>query len=559
MKKTGILGLLLAFAMLAVTACSPALSASPLPAQATPAQQSATAAPTGENVQGEQTEGLAFPLTQEKVELTFFAIGTPGIEDMNTNWQTQMYEEMTNVHINWDWAVGAEAGEKLNLSLASGSYPDVYWNSSLNTTQQAHYGNLGVFLPLNDLIYENTYYLKEILDDRADILQAITDPQGNIYSLFRTSGQSHADSSQKMWVYKPWLEKLGMAMPTTTQEYYDMLVAFRDNDMNGNGDPDDEYPLIGSTGGSQTDISGFLMNPFILNDGGKRLNLENGKLIPAYIQEQWREGLRYINRLYSENLIARESFVQDVNQLISLTTGPDNIVVGSVPAFYPGSFVNTSVLPSVYTDYGTIPPLKNGADAKAVTPRFYSDIAIGTFVITSACKEPALAMKWVDYWYSEDGTILTTWGREGVEFEWVDVKNIMGTSPSYQPLLTYDKPQNFFWRGLGPRYFTSELRNSEVYDKAQLGTAIYEASLPYESCWPQELLPQFQWPTAEQSTQLANMETVIGSYVDESTAAFIIGSKSIDSDWESYINELNNMGLEDYVALNQEILDATLR
>lgn len=504
------------------------------------------------------SEGLVFPLVETKAELTFFAGGSTMVEDLNTNWQTQYYEEMSNVHITWEMVVGAEAGEKLNLSLASGDYPDVYWNTGLNTTQQAHYGSLGAFLPLNDLIDESTHYLKQILADRPDILQAITDPNGNIYSLFRTSGISHTDTQQKMWVYKPWLDQLGMDIPTTTEEYYDMLVAFRDHDMNGNGDPEDEYPLVGSTNGWMTDVSGFLMNPFILNDGNDRLNLVNGKLEPAYVQEGWREGLRYLNRLYQEGLIAKESFVQDGNQLISLTTGSDNIVIGSVPAAYAGAFLNLGAVPNALSDYVVIPPLKSGADSRAVTPRYYGDIAIGAYVITSACEDPALAMKWVDYWYSEEGTLLTTWGREGIEYEWVDVKNIMGTTPAMKPLITYDQPQNFFWKGMGPRYFTTIHRNVEIYQAGMLATALYEASLPYQECWPEEVIPQFLWATAEQSAELANLKTVINSFVSESTAAFIIGSKNLDSDWDSYVNELNNMGLEAYVALNQTILDAVL-
>lgn len=493
-----------------------------------------------------------FPLSEEPIELTFFAVGSVMVEDFNTNLETVEYEKKTNVHINWE-VVNSDVTSKLNLSLASGKYPDAYWNVNFNATQQLNYGEQGIFLRLNELIDKESYYVKQILEDRPDIREAITSPEGDIYSLFRTSGASHVENAQKMWVYKPWLDQLGMDIPSTTEEYYNMLVAFRDHDMNGNGDSSDEYPLIGSKDGSYADVSGFLMNPFILNDGGRRINIVDGKLQAAYVQPEWREGLRYLNRLYEEGLLAKESFVQDKSQLQSLTADSDHIVIGSTPAMYPGIFVSEAAVPDLYSDYVVIPPLRT-ENSEPVTPRYYSDITVGSFVITKDCKYPEIAMRWVDGFYSEEQTLLSTWGREGVEYEWVDETNIMGTKPSAKMLVTYTEPQNIFYKGLGPRYFTTEHRNSEVYEAGTLGTAMYEASLLYEPYFPEESMPQIIWPDASQTEQLANYETLITDYVKESTAAFIIGERSIEEDWDSYVNELETMGLEQYIKLYSDIL-----
>ena len=43
--------------------------------------------------------------------------------------------------------------------------------------------------------------------------------------------------------------------------------------------------------------------------------------------------------------------------------------------------------------------------------------------------------------------------------------------------------------------------------------------------------------------------------MDESTAAFVTGNKSIDNDWDAYITELENLGLSDYLAIYQRYYD----
>ena len=69
---------------------------------------------------------ISFPLSEETVELTVWTEQLPTVEDFNTNYTTQWYEKLTNVHINWIAVPTAERKTKLNISLAGNSYPDIY-------------------------------------------------------------------------------------------------------------------------------------------------------------------------------------------------------------------------------------------------------------------------------------------------------------------------------------------------------------------------------------------------------------------------------------------------
>ncbi len=71
-----------------------------------------------------------------------------------------------------------------------------------------------------------------------------TYPDGNIYSMPGGKMHSRMHVTQGIqYINTQWLDNLGLEMPTTMEEFYDVLCAFRDEDANGNGDPNDEIPF----------------------------------------------------------------------------------------------------------------------------------------------------------------------------------------------------------------------------------------------------------------------------------------------------------------------------
>ena len=88
------------------------------------------------------------------------------------------------------------------------------------------------------------------------------------------------------------VDNLGLNMPTTTEEFYEVMKAFKEKDANGNGDPNDEIPLSTVTSGAGTQLDGFLMNPFQLTSETNKLYVDNGKVTFAPAQEGYKEGLK---------------------------------------------------------------------------------------------------------------------------------------------------------------------------------------------------------------------------------------------------------------------------
>ena len=199
------------------------------------------------------------------ITLRVAVIDKPSIEDWETNDFILWLEEVTNIDFVFELIPTESSGEKLGLMLNSGDYPDMFWNTGMTDAMVSRFGvDEGMFLPLNDLIEEHGNFFKKYVMDTYPATEGImTQLDGNIYSLPDVNECYHCKYSNKFWINQAWLDNLGLEMPTTLDELYDVLVAFRDQDANGNGDPTDEIPMAGDyVNGWQCRIDRPIINCF---------------------------------------------------------------------------------------------------------------------------------------------------------------------------------------------------------------------------------------------------------------------------------------------------------
>jgi putative aldouronate transport system substrate-binding protein len=264
----------------------------------------------------ELPEPGVLPLVTEPTTLTIGIAQHALTTDYEDNDFTKLVEEVTGVSLDFVLfpTDGTEAKQKFSLMVsANQELPDIMC-MGFSDVERFGYGSNGVFVPLNDYFDNNAYFFYETLKKWAsekeieNVFKYGTSPDGNIYaypSYYIDPGDA---SALGCWINKKWLDNLDLNVPTTTEEFYEALKAFYDNDANGNGNPGDEIPLIGHKDwkGSVTD---YLVNSFIYaND--TNLNAENRKLYAPYITDEWREGLRYIHKLVKEGLLSPLSFSQ---------------------------------------------------------------------------------------------------------------------------------------------------------------------------------------------------------------------------------------------------------
>ncbi|KKI90886.1 ABC transporter substrate-binding protein [Bacillus sp. SA1-12] len=502
----------------------------------------------------ELTEKGTFPITKEKVTLRVLTPSKPTVEDFETNEFTKWYEEKTNVHIEWEVIPSQNAEEKLNLVLSSGDLPDVIMSSPVTLSQLMIYGKQGLFLPLNDLIEEHGIETKKMFEENPAVKDVLTAPDGNIYSLPSINECYHCTMGQKLWIYKPWLDKLGLKMPETTEEFYQVLKAFKEKDPNGNG-KQDEIPLAGTKDNDR--FPGFLMNPFIYSDK----YLDNGKVVVPFDKPEWKEGLAFLNKLYNEGLMAAEALTQDSDQLKKMGNSEEPIL-GAAPGIWPGSFMQAGGNAGRWLDYVAVPPLK-GPDGNRVawyTPPVAGS-SITTFIITNQAKHPEIALRWAEGFYDQETTLRSEAGLPDKDWRWAKDGEIGidGEPATWARLSSFGQMQNIHWSQTGPLIRTNKFRLSEVASKEQpLEPMLYkETKEKYEPYKPDEsqVLPPLYF-NEEQSMELSEMEATITNHVEEMNARFISGDADLEKDWDTYLETLNGMNLERYLEIYQEAYDS---
>lgn len=495
-----------------------------------------------------------FPIADEPCELNVFAPLDATVEDLETNETTLWYEEKTGVHINWTQVPTSELTTKLNLSISSGEYPDIY-TTPFSTDQVIQYGTAGIFMPLEDLIEEHTVNLKQIFADRPDIKEALTAPDGHIYTLFKPDPATYLLVKNKLYVNHDWLEAYcaatGKEAPVTTQEFEDMLIYWRDNDMNGNGDPSDEVPMSSTLQTDGGDFTIYLMNAFQATPNSDyMLADEEGSVEMIAITDEYREGLKWINHLFEEGLIAEETFIQDSTQMQSLVNNndPAQRVVGAFGGFWSGVSVSPAAMEDAYDVYDVLPPLEGPTGLRQATTDGHLPLYL-MGAIPSTCSDPVLAIKWLDFWFGEEGTVMIDYGFEDVNWEWNDTPAINGNTPSRYFLTSRNVLQNTTWYVNTVPYYRTE---DSLFGRTPTDHVpyLYEGAQAYEDFYTLTNFPQFAWCSdVDLLLEYNELKTMINDYLLQMKIQFITGSADVEDDaaWESYVNTLNDMGLERYL------------
>ena len=481
-----------------------------------------------------------FPVVNEPVTLTVFAPQFPTIEDIETNLLTLEYEEKTNVKIEWRLAPLQGFAQARNLLLASGNYPEIMMAATIPPPDQILYGSQGVFLPLNRLIDEWMIHYQNVLDTVPDLRAVITAPDGNIYALGYDNIAFHVSLSQRFWINRVWLDRLGLAVPTTTEELHRVLRAFKDQDANGNGDPNDEIPLAGVMDGVLNPVI-FIMNAFIQYGGTDRLLIRDGAIDASFNKPEWRDGLRFLKRLYDERLLEATSFTMQLSQLRQIATRRGDNILGAAPGIGPGNF--GSWAGERWLEYEAIPPIAGPNGVRLTTTQ--NTAQNGTFAITNVAKNPEVAVRWVDWFFSVEGALRQRIGRQGHEWDWGGPEDIglYGVQAVWKKLTPRGTVQNDFWgRGDFPQTFDHSTQAREGIEGP-----LYDAAKLYEPFAVPGILPI--WVGPEDIQEYAQLETEIRDFVDESTARFITGDLNPETGWDDYIRTLNSIGLPRYLEL----------
>ena len=497
----------------------------------------------------ESSDMTSMPIVEEKITLTGFGNQNVTHGDWAELYCFTKMEEITNIHIEWTTAPNQGYTERKNVLLASGEYPDIFFRAILSNADLINYGSMGAFLPLNDLIDEYAYNFNERTEAYPDVLKSITMPDGNIYSMPMIL-ESEAARSNKNWINMRWIKNLVLDEPTTLEELEEVLIAFKEQDANGNGDPNDEIPYSDRDGGGSLFFA-FYSTFGIGNLGsltlGQYIDLgEDGNIRMFATSDNFKKQIEWLIGLEKQGLFDQEMFTQDIT---AFTAKGEQDIIG---AFFMG--ISSEIIGSLQSDYGAVGPFPNEDGVRVFNHVAPAAVFNGAFAMSGTNPYPAETMRWVDYFYGQEGGELIRLGEEGVTY----VVNDDG-SYSYTELITKNPdglnvPQAIGQYAIGlaggacPEFVT------EAFSKARASTDHYDAWDKYEEFYDVVDLVNFTF-TPEEQERLNALTADIVTYVDESRIAFVTGKLSIEDDWDNYVSTIERMGLEEYVSIFQAAYD----
>lgn len=485
---------------------------------------------------GEPKYGDTYPIESDTV-LTIWTNKKPDAAYL-THEETPVHQEFTKrtgIKTEWQFPSG-DAGEAFNLMIASGSYPDVIVHTWLGGAYSpADAIREGVIYPIDKIVDAYAPVYKSYLDADPERVKYLKTEDGQLFGFSGISGRDTAPFIGPM-VRGDLLEKLNIKEPETIDDWTAMLRAFKENGI--------ESPLT-YEGRLMTDArySPFIFGAFntacgyYINDEGK---VEYGPMT-----DKFKDALTLMRDWFAEGLLDKEFVsIEDTITYQKLLDGRSAVThyfLSAVKGLNDSSRESGSGYTFKALPY---PTATRGQKAEfGHMPEAYSVSGIYDFAaISTHCKDVELAAKFLDYAYTEEGSMLCNFGIEGVTYT-MESGNLDLLEP-YKSDFSLLTPYFRQWCTIGDERF-ADLRYT---DPAQAG-----ARELWKTNMNAHVLPSIT-PSQEEADELNELLTNIDDYVNEQVLKFITGSASLE-DYDAFKTELSRLGVERVVEIKQNQLD----
>ncbi len=472
---------------------------------------------------------LTHKITDEPLELTLFAKEIDDYADKSI-WLGAA--DMTNVLLKPTLSENVtDMDQALALAVAAKNIPDVIYDWKQENFNK--YGAQGALIPLNDLIEEHAPNYKKFLEDNPDVKYYSTADDGNIYHI---PAIADGDASTAWFIRQDWLDKLGLEAPNNLEEFYNVMVAFRDQDPNGNGQKD-EVPVFTRLGDVEAFFSLFnTSETFKYQDGKVSYGpLDEAKFLPAIIE---------ITKWYKEGLIDREFFTRSdakdyfttnntggiIHDWLGSTAKRNDVLQETIPGF------NLTVF---------APP--EGVDGVRREQNRRSRFMGEGWGISSMNEHPVETIKLFDFFYSEEGRRLANFGLEGVHYDMIDGKpqfkdSILHAEESVAAIMSKSRSLiNFgYWQDYE---YEAQWSNQIAVDGLKMYTEGGYLPDPLE----QPYLSYF-----EDADRHNTLKTQIETHLDETLQQWIFGRKDPATDYANFKETLKTLGVDEYIEIEQK-------
>ena len=458
-----------------------------------------------------------------------------------------------NVKVNWTTYAAQSWQEVKNVVLANmDDLPDIF----IGALTQSDFSTYNTyFRPLNDLIDQYGPNITAMFEAYPDMKVFATELDGQIYGL-PTRWAFRPATHRKWYINKVWLDNVGKEAPKTFDELYDVLKAFKEQDANGNGNPDDEIPFLlpNSFNMFMTHVT-RMMGAYGHYSDIQTTSCSGGQFLYLPATEDFRDTVAFLHKLYAEGLLYEESLTLDYSTWSSLARDPDSENCGCTIAWSANEFAGAQydtqyVCIDQIAATPDIQPISSNTPYNALTYKGHNAH------ITNKCQNPEAAMRFLDLFYKEIYSVQAYFGSIGTAIQVNDDGTYTFIVPEGYGVEEWQRINSVIDYGL--YYISDELQSRLIVPKAFTQVVTDEAVISKRvdeadgnAYYFVKLDPE---DNAEAAIILNDLQTITSTYM----ADWVVNGIK-DGSWEEYLNNLQKAGLEDYLSIYQTAYDEQLK
>lgn len=336
-----------------------------------------------------------------KISVSVYDRGTIPAEEgtMDKNRWTRWLGKNGPADLKFSTVPRWESKEKFNVLFASASAPDLIFE--YDTSYRNELINQKQLMPLNDLIEEHSVEYKAMLEKYPILKKVATREDGNMYEFGRLNGLV---TNHVLYVRKDWLDKLGLSIPKTVDEFYAVAEAFVKQDPDGNNKND--TLAMGVTGAADAVLNAIFQNVgYKVQDGSLVRTWDNSIARNEFVKKLYDNGLIDKDFLTDKGEKANQDFISGKLGFFGANGGaasPGYRVFEALKKNFPEAKVVAMELPA--SQFGQFSPVINNP-------------AQATASINANAKDPVAVMKYVDFLVRESTAHTLNFGLEGEHYQ----------------------------------------------------------------------------------------------------------------------------------------------
>ena len=455
---------------------------------------------------------------------------------------------------------------KLTLMMASDEMPDLIAYADMSSIDVEKYGKDGYLLDFSQYL-DIMPNLKKRMEEYPEYEATITSENGSIYAFSTLTASSEYSMVRPIYLSKKWLDNLNLEEPKTLEEFYNVLKAFKEQDANGNGDPTDEIPM------GRADTVFWPDMPILWSFGifGQSeayylMPQDDNAIVLGDTTENYKAYLHFMRKLYEEGLMNVDAFVTTYSE-VDAKHQDDKVGYWQTWSSLPGDVKDWIVVNGFTTEY-------NPVQTNVIYNRAYNKYHIAASADTEHPEEVA---RFVDYLFTYEGAISAISGYEGVSFDLVEEDGVLKIDyEPYAEAAGFDDVNDFYaQRVIAANVFPiyqvdrkgglaevmkemtwEELHSDAIYEMG--GTSLLrELAIREEGVEVIYVYPSVKY-TAEELGERSTLYTDVYNYLVTAKVQFITGETDIDAGWDAYLAELDKIGLERLLEIEQAAYDRYL-